>query len=68
MPDLVNLPDSFENWGEAEAHLMACLELMGKKVSFTQEQPPEYRVFKICAILEHSFFDIQLRIRKGQGR
>jgi hypothetical protein len=63
---LLNLPDSFEDWDSAEKHLITCCELLGVKVQVSSHLPVKNRIYLYCRALEIDHLDIYDRVKRGR--
>ncbi len=66
MSDLVNLPDSFEDWEAAKKHLETCCELLGVKVTINDYLPVKSRIYILCKALNIDHLDIYERVKRGR--
>ena len=66
MSELVNLPDSFEDWGAAFSHLESCCELLGVEVEVNDFLPVKSKIYVLCKALDIDHNDIYERIRRGR--
>jgi len=63
---LVNLPETFQDWDSALTHLESCCELLGVKVSIGDYLPVKSKIYCYCKALNIDHLDIYERVARDR--